>query len=234
MHYTTAGIVLGKIRYQEKNLIVKCYTESFGMVSYFVRNAFGSSRKNGLISYFQPLSLIKITGNFKGKGHLEYFSEVRMHHPQTSISIDYNKSTVALFLSDVLMHTIKESDANPGLYAYLETALLWFDTHDFHPDFHLIVMIQISKYLGFYPEINLGNDYLSPREGVFSSQIYSDSFNFAESQLFLRLMQSKMNVETTFNQSERRQLLQLLMTYYNYHIPNFSKVSSLDVLMDMY
>lgn len=234
MHYTTAGIVLGKIRYQEKNLIVKCYTQSFGIVSYFVRNALGNSKKNHLISYFQPLSLIKITGNYKGKGHLEYFSEVRMHHPQISIPMDYNKSTVALFLSEVLMHTIKESDTNTNLYTYLETALLWFDTHDFHPDFHLMVMMQISKYLGFYPEMKSDNGYLSPREGIFSSQIHSESFNLTESRLFIRLMRTKMISETQFSQSERRQLLQLLLTYYSYHIPNFSKISSLDILMNMY
>jgi DNA repair protein RecO (recombination protein O) len=40
MQVKTKAIVISSIKYQEKSLIVKCFTLSHGLKSYFVRNAF--------------------------------------------------------------------------------------------------------------------------------------------------------------------------------------------------
>ena len=38
------------------------------------------------------------------------------------------------------------------LFKYLETALQWLDTHNETSNFHLILMLEITKFLGFYPD----------------------------------------------------------------------------------
>ena len=42
----TKAIVISSLKYQEKSLIVKCFTQSDGLKSYFVPNAFSAKKSN--------------------------------------------------------------------------------------------------------------------------------------------------------------------------------------------
>ena len=54
---STQAIVLSKIRYRDKDLIVKCYTRSSGVVSYLLKGVLSKNSKLKT-SYFQQLSLL--------------------------------------------------------------------------------------------------------------------------------------------------------------------------------
>jgi DNA repair protein RecO (recombination protein O) len=41
-------------------LIVKCFTESDGLKSYFVQSAYSGKKANQKIAYFQPLTILKL------------------------------------------------------------------------------------------------------------------------------------------------------------------------------
>ncbi|RZJ69404.1 MAG: DNA repair protein RecO, partial [Flavobacterium sp.] len=153
----TKAIVISSLRYQEKGLIVKCFTESDGLKSYFIRDAFSAKKSNQKVAYFQPLSLLEIEASHKNKGTLEYFKEVKLAHPYHSINTDITKTTIAIFLSEMLHHSIKEEEKNQELYSFLETALLWLDSHDEAANFHLILLLEVTKYLGFYPDGSVNN-----------------------------------------------------------------------------
>ena len=78
----TKAIVISSLKYQEKSLIVKCLTQSDGLKTYFVSNAFAtkkSSRDFGKkIAYFQPLSILEIEASHKNKGTLEHIKEIKL------------------------------------------------------------------------------------------------------------------------------------------------------------
>ena len=42
----TKAIVLSSLKFQEKSLIVKCFTESDGLKSYFVQSAYSNKKSN--------------------------------------------------------------------------------------------------------------------------------------------------------------------------------------------
>jgi len=75
MQIKTKAIVLSALKYQEKSLIVKCFTEEAGMVSFFVRNAFAKGKSAQKIAYFQPLTILDIDFVYKNKGGLEYYKD---------------------------------------------------------------------------------------------------------------------------------------------------------------
>ena len=56
----TKAIVISSLRYQEKSLIVKCFTEAGGLKSYFIRDAFSSRKSSQKIAFFQPLNIIEM------------------------------------------------------------------------------------------------------------------------------------------------------------------------------
>lgn len=230
----TKALVLHSIRYQEKSLIVKCYTEKLGLISYFIRNAFSKGKNASKIAYFQPLSLLEISANHKGKRSLEYLSDIRLLYPYQTLHVDFNKTTVAMFLSEVMDHALHEDEPNPLLFHFLETALLWFDTHPFSPDFHLLFMMELTKFLGFYPDHEKDGDFFSPREGIFIPQIHAESFTYEASSLFKKLIDLRFDDEIHFSQKERRILLSSLFVYYQYHIAGFRSIKSLEILRELY
>src|SRR5574343_60447 len=121
----TKAIVLSAIKYQEKSLIVKCYTHYHGVKSYFVPAAFSTKKSSQRVAYFQPLTLLEIEATHKNKGTLEHFKEVKLAHPYQTIPLDIIKSTIVIFLSEILHHSILEEEKNEALFEFLETALLW-------------------------------------------------------------------------------------------------------------
>lgn len=232
----TKAIVLSSLKYQEKSLIVKCFTESDGLKSYFVPSAYSNKKVNQKIAYFQPLTIIEIEANHKNKGTLEHFKEIRLAHSYYSINTDIVKSTIVIFLSEILHHAIKEEEKNQSLFSFLETALLWFDTHQETTNFHLILMIEVTKYLGFYPDVTeLDFPYFDIKEGYFTPFQSINSLTEHETHLFKRLLQLKFDSDQKiFAGIERQLLLKILLDFYTLHLDSFKKPKSLEVLTEVF
>ncbi|HUH25192.1 MAG TPA: DNA repair protein RecO [Flavobacterium sp.] len=236
MQVKTQAIVLSALRYQEKSLIVKCLTKDFGLKTYFVRNAFSKQQKGLNSAYFQPLNQLFIEAVHKNKGTMEYFTELKLMHPYKTISQDFYKTSVSVFLAEFLSNCIKEEQANSELYLFLETSLIWFDTHEFTADFHLWFLLNVTKYLGFYPDDSeMDALYFNPKEGSFSNEYSFECFNIEESALFRKLLQIPFSSkESVLKNEERRGLLKLLVRYYETHIAHFKPIKSLEILPELF
>jgi DNA repair protein RecO (recombination protein O) len=232
----TKAIVISSIRHQEKNLIVKCFTASDGMKSYYVRSAFGNKKGNQKIAYFQPLTLLEIEASHKNKGTLEHFKEVKLAHSYNSMHSHFVKSALSLFIAEILQTVTREEEKNESLFEYLETAFLWLDTHDQVVNFHLKLMLDISKFLGFYPDLNaIDFPYFSLLEGQFDNTIQPHSLTIVETNLFKRLLGLQLTeTALSFSSNERQLLLKILLDYYKLHLGHFRTPKSLDVLRDVF
>lgn len=236
MQIKTKAIVLSSLKYQEKGLIAKCFTLQEGIKTYFVPNAFSGKKSNQKIAYFQPLTILEIEANHKNKGGLEHFKEIKLAIPYQTINNDIYKSTIVIFLSEVLSNCIQEEEQNEDLFTFLEVALTWLDTHDEPQNFHLILLIEVSKFLGFYPDIsNIDMPFFNINEGNFT--LFQGLQSISEHQSFL--LKKLINLKFDSNQKifsgiERQLLLQLLLDYYAIHLDGFRKPKSLDVLKEVF
>lgn len=236
MQIKTKAIVISVLKYQEKSLIVKCFTLSDGLKSYFVRDAFSSRKANQKIAYFQPLTILEIEAVHKNKGTLEHFKEIKIASPFQSIHSDVIKSTIILFVSEVLHHAIHEEEKNESLFVFLETALHWLDQHADISNFHLILLLETTKYLGFYPDVSdLNLTFFEMNEGVFTPFHAISSLSEHETQLLRKLISLKFdNDQKTFHVIERQILLKILLDYYSIHLDGFKKPKSLEVLKEVF
>ena len=232
----TKVIVISSIKYQEKSLIVKCFTLSDGLKSYFVRDAFSSRKSNQKIAYFQPFSILEIEAVHKNKGTLENFKEIKLAIPFQTIHNTVTKSTIVLFLSEMMHYSIHEEEENEALFTFLETALLWLDAHDEMANFHLIFLLEATKYLGFYPDnTDIDLPYFEMTEGIFTPFNAISSLSQQETQLFKKLLSLKFESDLkTFHVIERQLLLKILIDYYSFHLEGFRKPKSLDVLKEVF
>ena len=232
----TKAIVISSLKYQEKSLIVKCFTQSDGLKSYFVQSAYYKKKSNQKIAYFQPLTILEIVANHNNKGTLEHFKEIKLATAYQTINTDVVKSTIVIFLSEMLHHSIQEEEKNETLFTFLETALIWLDTHEETSNFHLILLLEITKFLGFYPD-NSETDFnfFEMTEGIFSPFQGISCLSEYETFLFKKLINLKFDSDQkVFAGIERQILLKILLDYYSIHLDGFKKPKSLDVLKEVF
>ncbi|HLA55993.1 MAG TPA: DNA repair protein RecO [Flavobacterium sp.] len=232
----TRAIVISALRYQEKSLIVKCFTEAAGLKSYFVHNAFSSGKAAQKTAYFQPLTILDIEAVHKNKGTLENFKEIKLAMAYHSVNTDVVKSTILMFVSEVLHHSIREEEKNEDLFAFLETALNWLDNHDEIANFHLILLLEMTKFIGFYPDVsNIDNAFFEMNEGIFTPFHAISCLSEHETHLFKKLIGLKFGSDQkVFAGIERQILLKILLDYYSFHLDGFKKPKSLEVLREVF
>ncbi|RVT78244.1 DNA repair protein RecO [Flavobacterium sufflavum] len=236
MQIKTKAIVISALKYQEKSLIVKCFTLSHGLKSYFVRDAFSSRKTSQKMAYFQPMTILEIEANHKNKGTLEHFKEIKIAAPFQSIHSDIYKSTIVMFISEILHHSIHEEEKNESLFVFLEAALHWLDEHDDMANFHMILMLEMTKYFGFYPDVSdIDMPFFEMNEGIFTPFHAIGSLSEHESNLFKKLIDLKFDSnQKVFHVIERQLVLKILIDYYSYHLDGFKKPKSLEVLKEVF
>jgi len=232
----TKAIVISSLKYQEKSLIVKCFTQSDGLKSYFVPSAYSGKKSNQKTAYFQPLTILEIEANHKNKGTLEYFKEIKLATAFQTINTDILKSTMVIFLSEMLHYSIQEEEKNEDLFTFLETALIWLDTHDETSNFHLILLLEITKFLGFFPDISeIDLNFFEMTNGIFSPFQGISCLSEHDTFLFKKLINLKFDSnQRVFTGIQRQTLLKILLDYYSIHLDGFKKPKSLEVLKEVF
>ncbi|HWS60271.1 MAG TPA: DNA repair protein RecO [Flavobacterium sp.] len=236
MQVKTKAIVISALKFQEKSLIVKCFTLSDGLKTYFIRDAYSSKKTAQNKAYFQPLTILEINAIHKNKGNLEQIKELKIAHPFHSIHSDIFKSAMILFISEVLHFSIHEEEKNEPFFEFIENRLLWLDYNDKFTNFHLIFLLEATKYLGFYPDVSeVDFRFFEMKEGVFTTLQTSTSLTEHETQLFKKLLSIKYEDEQrTFHVTERQLILKILIEYYMLHLDGFKTPKSIAVLKELF
>ncbi|SFW41916.1 DNA replication and repair protein RecO [Sinomicrobium oceani] len=238
MVITTKAIVLSAIKYGDNSLIVKCLTECCGVQSYLLRGILSSRKGKLKKALFFPLNQLEITAGHKGKGNLEYIKEARVEHHYHTIYTDMTKNAVVLFLAEILNTAIQEEEENGPLYRYLEEALLWLDNQGKTANFHILFLLKLTRYLGFYPDASDEHlPFFDLREGIFVSDagyghvIAGDALT--RFRLFLTSDFERVR-EIRLTKGIRQDLLNALVAYFEFHLSGFRKPKSLQVLHEVF
>lgn len=236
MLQNTRGIVFQQFKYSESSIIAKIYTEEFGLQSYIVKGV--RSRKAKIKpAFFQPLNLLDLVVYHKeGKG-LNHLREVKMAFAYQSIPIDVTKRSMLFFLNELLYRSIREETPNPSLFEWLFHSLTWLDLSDDNiVNYHLVFMIQLTRFLGFYPKKNPGESlvFYDLQEGQFTSRMpeHSNYITGKSVKLLKELLEATFELSGTIGigNADRRLMLEMLVTYYQLHLPGFGEMKSLEVL----
>lgn len=232
------SIVLSKLKYREYDLIVKCYTQQRGVVSYLLKGVLKSKKGLSKTVYYQALSQLQIEESYKPNQTLHFIKEVKFNYIYKSLHTNIYKSSIVLFLAEILSKVLKEEEKNEGLYEFIAAALQYLDNEDQFSNFHLLFLLKLTRYLGFQPE-NLDNDYLyfNLESGIFESNnngIYSISG--ANLTLLKQLLGTNFDALDTIkiNATQRQEFLNMLLYYFELHLGSFKKPKSLQVLNEVF
>jgi DNA repair protein RecO (recombination protein O) len=235
---TTNAIVLSKLKYRDHDIIVKTYTEEYGVISFLVRGVLKSKKNTSKIAYFQALSQLQIVFNYTKKRTLYTLKDVKINNVYGSLHSHVLKSAVAMFLSEVLNLVLQEEDKDEELYRYLETALLWFDTDTDYSNFHLLFLLNLCKYLGFYPDdTQIHFNYFNLQYGSFEMKGHGRYSVSGENLTLLKCL-----LGMTFDQlhtikinaKKRQSFLNMILLYFELHLGSFRMPKSLEVFNQVF
>ena len=234
---STKAIVINSIKYGDTSLITTCYTEKRGKKSYLLKGILKSKKANLKSAYFQPLMQLNLIANHNNKGTLNSIREVEIQSVYHSLHTDIKKQSIALFLAEIVHYAIHEEEENKVLYKYLETAFLWLDTHNNISNFHLLFLLNLTKFLGFYPETNGYNKiYFDLEEGKFTNHNKINTVSGENLNQFKKLLGINFDVlhQVDFNAASRQDVLTILIQYFELHLSGFKKPKSLNVLKTVF
>ncbi|WP_298497449.1 DNA repair protein RecO [uncultured Algibacter sp.] len=238
MLITTNAIVLSKLKYRDNDLIVKCYTQEKGIVSFLLRGVLKSKKGNSKVAYFQLLSQLQIVFTHKNGRSLQSIKETKLDYLYSSLHTNILKGSIVMFLSEVLSNTLQEEEQNETLYSYLENTLLWLDSQSEYANFHLLFLLKLTKYLGFYPDTtNIDAAYFNLYEGKFEMK---QSNKYAISGENLTLLKQLLGItfdalpSIKINAKQRQSFLSMILLYFELHLGSFKTPKSLQIFNQVF
>lgn len=219
MLFKTRGVVFRFTKYGETSIIVNIFTELFGLQSYIVNGARSKSSKNK-IALYQPLTLVDLVVYHRENANILRIKEIKCLHPYLTIYQDVRKSSIAMFLSEIVNKAVKEQSHAEEICEFLIHAFMTLDQLPSVDNFHLIFLLKLSRHLGFGPQAIhdvLGSYRVDP----------------GEEKILHHLLTSEYDQHVAMPRDTRRNLLDCLLRFYASHIENLGEIRSVGVLKEV-
>lgn len=238
--YKGRGIVLHTLKYGDSSIVVFLLTDVGGRRSYMVQGVRSTRGRGSKLALFQPMFALEFEGLESPHRQMDRFREVRSGIVLRTLPFDVRKSTVALFMAEVLYRLVKESEPNEGLFEFVWSCVSALDAmEEGVANFHLWFLARLSRFLGFFP----GNDYhdgdwFDIREGLYTKTPVHSVLMMREENA--RTLHHLMGCDVdrlgdiALNRTRRVDFLNAMLDYYGYHLDAISAVQSVRILQEVF
>ncbi|MFH1119880.1 MAG: DNA repair protein RecO [Bacteroidota bacterium] len=239
MIQVTRGIVFHTTRYSETSAVVKIYTEDFGLMSFLVKGLYAKKSKIRA-AMFGHLTLLDLIVERREHKSLHYIREISINHTTPDFQVSIFRSSVVLFINELLYRCVKEEECNRPLFAFIIFSLQQLGEKEVPVQaFHLLFMLKLTRFLGFSPRLAKtdAGSYFDMEEGLFLDSEplhrYYISGQPAAALEQLQGMEYPDLKEFTFSKPVRDELLERLIDFYRLHIPEMGEMKSVKVLQEL-
>ena len=116
---------------------------------------------------------------------------------------------------------------------------MWLDAHDKSSNFHLLFLLNLTRYLGFYPDSsNSDLAYFDMGQGRFVKESLFIKNTITGKDLIGFKILLGINFDNLdkmeFNAQSRHRILSVLIRYFELHLSGFKTPKSLEVLKDVF
>ncbi len=243
MTHKTKGIVLRTIKYGETSVVTTVYTELFGVQTYIVKGVRQTGKKSaGKATYFQPGAILDMVVYHNELKNLQFIRDYNWSFLYQNVLFDVIKNSVAMYIVELLLHSLKQPEANPELFYLIEDTLKQLDkgTDTFTANLPLYFILHLSNELGFQIQgaYSKSTPVLDLMEGMFINEIPLHPHYISGEAA--RITSDIMNImfyndlETIqLNRTIRRQLTQNYQQFMALHIQDFGEMRSLPILQEV-
>lgn len=233
----TRGFILKSLKYGDTSAIMQVYTEDYALISILIKGFFQSKNKNIRRLQF-PFTEIEFSISPHQKSDLIIPKDLQISQSFYEMQQHPIKMIMLQFLAEILFQSLKNDDKNVKLYEFLNEQINIFNHKKTHfAEFHLILLMQLTSYFGFYPNReNFDFPYFDLMEGRFT-QLKNAHYLLTEieSSAWKDLLHSNFSLESEnkFNKKSRQDLIDILLTYYQLHVDGFREPKSLQILKEI-
>ncbi len=242
--YKGRGIVLHTIKYGESSMIAHVLTDTAGRQSYIVRGVRSQRGRGSKAALFQPLFTVEFEAEEpkRGKSDLHYFKEVKSAHVLSRTPFDIKRSTISLFIAEMLYRLVQESEVNLDLFDFAWQAVEELDRIDDGiavANFHLWFMANLSRELGYTPtgEYSAGK-WLNIGDGIYTDikPVIGQYLTPKVSEIFAKLIGLDVDrlAEIELGRESRVEVLEGLVSYYGYHLGAVHNIQSIKILQELF
>lgn len=238
--YKARGIVLHTLKYGDSSMVAYLFTDVGGRRSYMVQGVRSAKGRGSKLALFQPMFAVEFEGLESSRQQMDRLREVRSGMVLQSIPFDVRKSTVALFMAEVLYRLVKESEPNEALFGFVWSCVEALDSmQEGTANFHLWFLAHLSRLLGFFP----GNDYAPDawfdfHEGLYtkSRPAHVDYMTRQNARILNDLVECDVRclAEIGLNRVQRVEFLNAMLVYYAYHLDAVNAVQSVKILQEVF
>ena len=217
----TKAIVLHSFRYGETKAVIELLTATHGRMP-CIATLSKSPKAKLKKQYFQPLFIIEAVIDVRQKANLQALKEARVAVPFTSIPFSPSKLAIAMFTAEFLRCATRGETADDTLFAYVENSIRWLDGCEVYPNLD-----------GYTPGCRF-----DLRASCFRTDVpaHADCLPPDESEkmkLLLRMSYPTMHLYR-MSRTERGRMADVILRYYQLHVPDFPALKSLPVLKELF
>lgn len=236
----TRGIILHQIKYTDSGIVAQLYTRKFGRLSFLIKGM--RNRKAGKHNVlFQPMFILDLEMYYKASREMQVLKEFSASFAPYDIHSNIKKSSVAMFLGEVLTSVLKEESPHENMFDFIEESIIYFDScKENFANFHIAFLTGLSGFLGFEPGTRENEDdtYFDMTNGIFVPipPVNGNYANKQVSDILARFFSGSYNEVSKINLTgvHRNEVLETIVKYYSLHLPGLRKIRSLEVLKEVF
>ena len=237
--YKARGVVLGTLKYGEKGVIVHMLTDVYGRQSYMIQGV-RPTAKGSKMALLQPMFAVEFEGLTSSKMDLHRMKDLVPGMVLQSTPFDVRKSTMALFMAEVLYRLVKESEPGSELFDFVWASVAALDAlEEGIANFHLWFLANLSRPLGFSPDNEYSDGaWLDIRDGHFTPHalIPSAALTPKNARILHDMLECDVRylAEIGLNRMERASFLEAMLKYYSFHLDSINAVESLRIMREVF
>lgn len=240
MNERLRGVVLRTVKYNDKNSVVRVYSDSHGLLSFLLPQSAGKVARMRR-ALFQPLSLVEIESDMLPSRDIFRIKEARCLLPLANLHADPVKNAIALFLTELLSNVIVEQERNAPLFSFIFGSVQILDRLESGvSNFHICFLYNLGMFIGIEPDTAT---YSSGRCFDMLSGVFSDTLPLhrhfvgkEEAEAVYRLSRMTYSNMHFFkmNRQQRNRLLEMMLDYYRLHNSSLGELRSPAVLATLF
>jgi len=215
-------IVLHLTKYSDSSAVVHAVDSVGGRRSYLVRGLGKGRVSSARARYLHPLNILDIVSYESPKSSLSYLREWAPLEQLETVRGDIVKSSVALFISELIYRSLRDDAYDTDLFEWLCSAILKLESLEGScANYHIWFLSEYSSRMGFRP-----SEKVEP-QGIFSP---------AELQLLDKLLCSPVEdaMSIPLSAAARVSFARNMVKYLSYHLGSAINLNSFDILHTLF
>lgn len=192
-------------------------------------------------TFFQPLAVLKLAVKHHNNRDIQNIQEASVEDFFFNIHTDPIKISLVFFLSEFLSKLLREPNKDATLFDFIRESLLLLESKKMKiSNFHLVFLLKLSHFLGFYPNFDsyAPNSLFDMTEGTYVASRFGHHNCLSREDSRFVLFLGKMNYRNMhlvkFDRQDRNRILEQILNYYQIHASLTNEFKTLDILKELY